>query len=60
MMDRDRLVSMGQAALEAYLRSPTWQETGDRITAFLERLVANGQDERDRRSTDASGAPGSG
>jgi glycosyltransferase involved in cell wall biosynthesis len=60
MMDRDRLVSMGQAALEAYLRSPTWQETGDRITAFLERLVANGQDERNRRSTDASGAPGSG
>lgn len=36
--DRDRLAAMGVAARERYERHPTWDDTGERVRAFLTGL----------------------
>lgn len=37
--DRERLAEMGLSAVETYRRHPSWEETADRIRAFLADVV---------------------
>lgn len=46
--DRSLLASMGRAALEAYQRFPTWDESSRRIASFLDDLVSSHTSVRDR------------
>lgn len=39
MMDRDRLASLGQAALERYAAHPTWEESLEQARQFLTRVA---------------------
>lgn len=40
IIDRQKLFSMAQAAMERYKSYPTWSQTGQKIRAFLQTLTA--------------------